>query len=1307
MKQQYIVEAVLTATDNGYSATLQKAQTALEKLGSKLPQTSSELDQSAQGMGRAAKETKSFKDTMLGMASAIGITTAISKGFGLIKSSIGAALGRLDTFDQFNRLMTEMTGSTEHANLALDRTNAIVKGTAYGLDTAAKSVQDFVTRGMSIDSAIGTLEAWGDAVAFYGQGTNEQLATVSDALGKMITKGRVGMDQLNRLFDVGIDAVGIYAKATGQSADDVQEALSKGTITSQEFVTTVTKAMMEGTNGVTKIAGAAKKAGSSWSGTFANMRAAVARGVGAIITNIEDGRKKADLPTMKDTVANFGKSAEKVLKGVGKVAGFTAEHFEDLVKVVGVLAGAKGIWSLGKSITSTYEAFKKNNAAIQETVKQTQIMIGLNTKGVAIEQIYDRAMSVRQTREAMIAAGKKLNIDLTQKDLALSTAQQAAILAETGALSGKAIVQGVLAGKIGLTTAAQYAWNAAMAANPIGMIVTLIGGFALAVKGLTSLLNKKSEEDQKIIDNAKSQVETNQQLIDSTQELSASYEASVISTDKNADGAKRMVDELVAVQNSTMDATDKQIKMRSAVERLNMLYPDLKVELDETGTAIKGTTDQLYKQVEAMRDAGKTKAYEDALQGVWQKQVDLETQIKETERSMKEMVDSDQAYATIFDHNTQEFYTLRTKEFEELENSHKDLQDQLDGLTKKEQELSEQLKVTTEAQLKKNQEAREAAKLANMQAEEIAQVKEHYGLTTDAIVEYSKRTGATWEEIGESLTEFAQKFGLTNDELMIAVEESGLTFDEWGKQYKEYTDKLEKYSEKFGFSAEAMEEAAARQGVTLDEWAAAYEDYLKTYEDAVNRHVQVTVDGFNEIEQQTAVSLDKYIEILNKNAAATENWSTNIEALMAAGVDQGVIAQLEKLGPAGATQAQAFVEELTALNGGVDISLGATTDAAKAKLEELSAAMGNGMDKAYEAAQTSLNVHDYQGLGVEIPQETAEGIESSGHLVEKGSAELAKKGSAAFSAESDCQSSTYAAAAEKNAKAYSDSLGSNISNVDFSGVKQNVSSAFQEIDDCAARSSQETVQKIGDNFSKLPGIAEEKLGQTKSQVETKLGEIDSTAGSKIAAIKTKFDRGFALITVGVTRNMSIATVAFSNQVNLMADKASQGSAHISRSLMNGMSGLPGQMANTGHNAGIGFYNGLAGTAGSIYNLANSIANNVAATINRALQVRSPSRVLMYSGEMVGAGLEVGMLHKLKDIKAAASDLSLAAVPDVQKMSSFGGEIDYKLSGLSASKKADQPLSLTLKLGGKSFRAFAKSIGAANDHELELREAYSV
>lgn len=120
-----------------------------------------------------------------------GILVA-NQAIGLIRNTIGrtgvtdmsGAFDRLDTMNRFQRTVTTMTQDSNMANAALSEIRENVLGTAYGLDVAAKSVQGFMTRGMALGTAADQVRIWADAVSFYGKGTNEQLGSVVDAIGK-------------------------------------------------------------------------------------------------------------------------------------------------------------------------------------------------------------------------------------------------------------------------------------------------------------------------------------------------------------------------------------------------------------------------------------------------------------------------------------------------------------------------------------------------------------------------------------------------------------------------------------------------------------------------------------------------------------------------------------------------------------------------------------------------------------------------------------------------------------------------------------------------------------------------------------------------------------------------------------------------------------------------------------------------------------------------------------------------------------------------------------------------------------------
>ncbi len=269
-----------------------------------------------------------------------GILVA-NQAIGLIRNTIGrtgitdmsGAFDRLDTMNRFQRTVTTMTQDSNLANAALSEIRENVLGTAYGLDVAAKSVQGFTTRGMALGTAADQVRIWADAVSFYGEGTNEQLGSVIDAVGKMYSKGTVEADQLDRLFDAGIGAAEIYAAAVGESVSSVKDDLSDGVISAAQFIQTVSEAMDRGISH-----GAAKEAGGTWAVTFANMHAAFTRGWMNVIQSADQALAARGLPSSMQMVEMFGEKAESVLGGIGNAMNFVvgvAVKAGDLIGVAG------------------------------------------------------------------------------------------------------------------------------------------------------------------------------------------------------------------------------------------------------------------------------------------------------------------------------------------------------------------------------------------------------------------------------------------------------------------------------------------------------------------------------------------------------------------------------------------------------------------------------------------------------------------------------------------------------------------------------------------------------------------------------------------------------------------------------------------------------------------------------------------------------------------------------------------------------------------------------------------------------------
>ena len=81
----------------------------------------------------------------------------------------------------------------------------------------------------------------------------------------------------------------------------------------------------------------------------------------------------------------------------------------------------------------------------------------------------------------------------------------------------------------------------------------------------------------------------------------------------------------------------------------------------------------------------------------------------------------------------------------------------------------------------------------------------------------------------------------------------------------------------------------------------------------------------------------------------------------------------------------------------------------------------------------------------------------------------------------------------------------------------------------------------------------------------------------------------------------------------------------------------------GTNAMQGFIDGINAMKSSVMEVANSIANSVKTTINSALDIHSPSRVMEETGEYTGEGLVIGITKMIDRVKAAAQGLSNSTV----------------------------------------------------------------
>lgn len=380
MGTQKSVEAVLRARDANFTSTFSKASNILSKFS---------------GSNRSAT------GTIKSVVGALGIYKAASAAASMVTGRLQSALGRADTMNNFNRNMTRITGSSTSAKNELEKLKTATKGTAYGLDGVATSMQSFANSGIAIDKSSKYAIEWMDAISAYGDGTTATYNQVMLQLNQMASKGKANLGDLKSAMEAGIPVTQILADKWHMTGEEVQNAISDGKISSEEFMDAMSEAFANGTDKFKAIAGESKRAGDSWKGTIDNMKAATTRGVLSVVNSLDTLSTKITGSSIKEHITSLGDFFENNLTKMGnKVQQFgdlvapyiqifkteflgvgtsVANAVKSVLSALGDMYGGFGslisVWNFGDAVKAVADKIKQASAWIQEHNQQIATLI--------------------------------------------------------------------------------------------------------------------------------------------------------------------------------------------------------------------------------------------------------------------------------------------------------------------------------------------------------------------------------------------------------------------------------------------------------------------------------------------------------------------------------------------------------------------------------------------------------------------------------------------------------------------------------------------------------------------------------------------------------------------------------------------------------------------------------------------------------------------------------------------------------------------------------------------------------------------
>ncbi|MFW5438741.1 phage tail tape measure protein [Paenibacillus apiarius] len=197
----------------------------------------------------------------------------------------------------------------------------------------------------------------------------------------------------------------------------------------------------------------------------------------------------------------------------------------------------------------------------------------------------------------------------------------------------------------------------------------------------------------------------------------------------------------------------------------------------------------------------------------------------------------------------------------------------------------------------------------------------------------------------------------------------------------------------------------------------------------------------------------------------------------------------------------------------------------------------------------------------------------------------------------------------------------------------------------AQRQRDESIARAKDMHTNVVTEAQKQASEHVNKVDWETGEIKSKWRVLVDDVKGK------LIQMAV--NMTRAWNEMWEACKEWMGKIKTVVVDMWNEIIEWLSNLPARMWEMGKNIMQGLADGIKNTANSVWEAAKDAANSISDTVSDALDMHSPSRVMMQLGEYTGEGLAIGMRKSLGDITKQSAAMAAAAIPGMENVSMPG------------------------------------------------------
>ena len=1155
----------------------------------------------------------------------------LEKGFNAVVGSIDAAIVRYDKLNNFPRVLEQMGFSADDSARATERLVDGIEGLPTALDDVTGTAQAFAIMTGDLDLATDTTIALNNAFLASGGGAHAAARGMYHYKNMMAT-GEVDMRRWNGLVETMGPSLNRVAEAfgfAGASAKmDLFSALQSGEITFEQFNAKIIQ-LNDGVGGFAELALTASAGiGTAWT----RLRIAMVRGTTGIITAIDQGLSSTRFGSIENIIDSMRIAVDRSLRLVAAAFGLLARNISIVIPVVAAFVTAIKtikllalIGKLGSLKAALLSLVPEKYKLIAATAKSTKA--NLKNAAALIKESLSKKINTAATLKETLAT--KASYAATTKKIAAKKASTAVTLKSAIVLAGYAGIQFVATTAIKAATVATWLFNKALYANPIILIVmaiaALIAGLIVLIAVLARIgrayreerdairdlaeaheeyrnsLNQANEAAQNATNERKAQMDANRDLISSLHDLIAANDeygknngliaANVNNLNNELQGLGLAFDETTGTLNMTNDELQAYLDNLSKVENFQALQSEHNRLLTEENNIRQKITEQQNEQgrFRKMLDEGviRRRQYNRLIAESDELLAEYNATLAEVEA---QAIETGIAAAEAFDEGAeaavraqQRINEITTHQMDDVRRLAKQYRVSMDDIIQAASEMEGGLE----------QWASEQERIFTRSGMDLGMLADRWGMAADAVKGYMDEWGMSAQDFHEYMTsihtkegynleQLAAKWGTTTEAIERELAMQEISLQEWSDNQSATLTKeglnIEQLAVKWGTTTEAIQEELLSQGISIQEWSDNQTAALEEFNAKVAEHTSAVVNSFKKIPYEYEMSAEEMLAVLAHNRERYAEWRQAMVEISGE-VSAESLAELERLGP-GALSA---INEMRD-NGGEG-------------LREFDALMTGIISDSTDYVLAELGNPALPEAAGQLPTAMGEAITSNPAMAE-----------AATQLVEDTRSQ----------------FDSQVAAADFSGIGAAI---VDEIIDGAMKSDASGI---------MTHIANS-MNAGRRKVVSSVRSMSTTVQNLFRSKQTSVQNTVRNMTTNVNSTLNTlrtrSTTTTNQMMNSMVSTINNGSSRARSTVASMASGIVSSLGlmvsgaiNTTHQMMNGISAVMSSRAGALNAQARSIANGIAATMRSAMQVRSPSRVMIAIFEDVLMGAYVGMAN---------------------------------------------------------------------------------